>query len=374
MLALISPLITRGVIDNTQHDRIALELWLGGEKEPLRLQMRGNCWQDIAGCRVEFETGHAKPLPEGEKEPDVVELIRSHMAQGGKFLAGDVTLSRREHHGRVLNNVLSVEFFIGARVRVLLQCVRFRFTVTRGNWRLSAAEDAAQRLFSREALHEHVLYSVRHFRGAGLALMGEELPPCPWDVRLNRAEAYMSIIPTLVEKYRGQPGGHISEAYLVDRTDLLTAAAEEEDAFGHGSAQPAPHAWEMLDFIEPEYVDQVTQAMRHPLFHDTSRLTEAVREHIIEPAGKELGREVVQGFVTLYTGVVTHILSTLLLAQDEEVPASLAARRVEGLRHLLGKLEEGIALVPDGHRAPLEKALHTLSASLSRFCSSLRRG
>ncbi len=369
MLAFIAPLITRGVIDNTVRDRIVLELEPASGSEPLRLEMRGNCLQDIAGCRVSFDNGlAARPEGAAAREADIVQLIRSH---GGSFHAGDITLSRREHTGNTLHNLLSVEFFIDSRIRVLLQSVRFRFTVTRGSWRQSREEDAVQRLLNREAMHEHVLYCVRHFRGATVALTGPAFPLCPWDVRLNRAEAYMSIMPTLREKYRFEPGGHLSEAYLVDRTDLLTEAAEAEDAYGHGSSHRCVHSWEMIDFVEPEYVDQMMQAMHHPLFQDTSRMTEAVKEHLIDQYGKAVGKEMVQAFIPPYSSLVSHILSTLLLTMDENYSVETAALRLEGLRRRLDSLAEAISGLPTPQQTPLRKALHTLTSSLSAFCSTL---
>ncbi len=370
MLAFIAPLITRGVIDNTAPGRIALELELASGGEPLCLELQGNCLQDIAGCRVTFENGLvARPGAEDEvhQEAEIVRIIRTHQ---GKFYAGDITLSRREYTGSTLHNLLSIEFFIDSRIRVLLQSVRFRFTIVRGSWRQSNEEDAVQRLLNREVMHEHVLYSVRHFRGATVALTGPNFPLCHWDVRLNRAEAYMSIMPTLREKYRSEPGGHLSEAYLVDRTDLLTEAAESEDAHGHGSSHCCVHSWEMLDFVEPEHVDQVTQAMYHPLFHDTSRLTEAVKEHIIDQYGKAVQKEMVQTFIPLYSSLVSHILATLLLTMDVQYSVETAALRMETLRRRLTDIGEGIAPLPSPPRTPLTKALTTLATSLSTYSST----
>ncbi len=378
MLAFIAPLIAKGVIDNTVRDRIVLELTLTGGGEPLRVELHGNCLQDIAGCRVEFENGLAAKAMDriaGDEAPpreaDIVQLIRTHAARSGRFLAGDITLSRREYTGSTLNNLLSIEFFIDTRVRVLLQSVRFRFTVERGSWRLSEEESMLQRLLNREVMHEHVLYSVRHFRGATVALTGPAFPLIHWDIRLNRAEAYMSIMPTLREKYRCEPDGHLSEAYLVDRTDLLTEAAEEEDAYGHGSSHRCVHSWEMIDFVEPEHVDQVEQAMHHPLFHDTSRLTEAVKEHIIDQYGKAVTKEMVQAFIPLYSSLVSHILSTLLLTMDDGYCVETAALRLETLRRRLADIGEGIATLPAPQRKALEKSLGTLSSALTTFCSTL---
>ncbi len=372
MLAFLSPLISKGVIDNTQRDRIALELSLAGGGEPLRLTLRGNCLQDIAGCRVEFENGlAAKPQGDPEREADIVQLIRAHAERGGTFLTGDVTLSRREYTGNTLHNLLSIEFFVEARVRVLLQSARFRFTVARGSWRLSKEEETLQRLLNRESMHEHVLYSVHHYRGATVALTGGDFPLIPWDQRLNRAEAYMSIMPTLRDKYRHEPDGHLSEAYLVDRTDLLTEAAEQEDAYGHGATRRSFHNWEMMDFVEPEYVDQMERAMHHPLFYDTSHLTEVVKEHILDQYGKSAPREMVKGFLPLYSSLVSHILSTLLFTMDEHYCVETAARRMETLCRRLADLGEIFATLPAAQSQALEKALGKLRTALTTFCSTL---
>ncbi len=369
MLAFITPLISQGVIDNTQRDRIELTLTLNHGGEPLHLELCGNCLQDIAGCRVEFELTGSSPTPraEGAAEPSSLQLLRAHK---GEFIAGDITLSRRERAGNSVHNLLSIEFFAEARVRVLIQAASFRFRIERGSWRLSAEEDTVARLLNREVLHAHVLSSVRHYRGATVAFTGADFPLCHWDVRLNRAEAYMSIIPTLREKYHSEPDGPLSEAYLVDRTDLLTDAAEAEDRCGHG-VPPRPHAWELIDFVEPEHVDQVSQAMQHPLFADTSRMSEAVLEHILAACGEGVPAEFVQHFLPPYAGVVSHILSTLLLTMDERYCIETAARRLETLRHRLAKLAECIEALPEARRVPLLRACDRLASSLSAFCSTL---
>ncbi len=371
MLAFITPLVTRGVIDNTRRDRIVLELHLNNGGEPLHLCMRGNCLRDIAGCRVEFENGLAATPPAASgQEPGALQLLRSH---NGEFLPGDITLSRREFTGRCVHNLLSIEFFVETRVRILLQSANFRFKVQPGDWRLSPEEEATLRLENREVLHEHVLYSVKHFRSATVTLTGAGFPLCPWDVRLNRAEAYMSIIPTLHEKYRCEPCGYLSEAYLVDRTDILTEAAEVEDAHGHGSARYRERSWELIDFVEPEYADQVAQAMRHPLFEVTSRMTDAVREHLLPSSPAAAPNEAQHTFITLYSGTVSHILSTLLLTMDEEYSAEVAALRLENLQRRLHVMGDAIACLPAPQRAPLEKTLSALTTSLAAFSASFHR-
>ena len=88
MLAAITPLIARGVIDNTLQDLIDLRLWCTDGAEPLHLRMRGNCLRDLAGCRLEF-THTAAGSPPAEMPALIAELRRS--AGTAIIAAGDIT-------------------------------------------------------------------------------------------------------------------------------------------------------------------------------------------------------------------------------------------------------------------------------------------
>ncbi len=368
MLALISPLIIRGTIDNTVRGHIALHLWCSGGGEPLHIEMPGNCLQDIAGCRVQFE--NRQHLSNETREADVLSMLRAHK---GSFTAGDITLSRRVRTGKAgaerVHNLLSIEFFVEARVRVLIECPQFRFRILPGNWRAGWEEDAVQRLLNREAMHEHVLCNVEQFRGSAITQTGPGFPPCEWDARLNRAEAYMAIMPSIHEKYRCMPGGYLSEAYVVDRPDILTMAAMEQDA---GRPLPREHHWEILDFVEPEYVEDVAQAMRHPLFRTTSSVTESVHRHLIAPAGKGVSKHVAANFLGHYAGIISHILATILLTQAADYPHALASQRITNLRQRLTRLHELAAPLPTEHREPLLRAVNELMKNLQDYGSTIR--
>ncbi len=368
MLALISPLIIRGTIDNTVRGHIALHLWCSGGGEPLHIEMSGNCRQDIAGCRVQFE--NRRHIGNTMHEADVLGQLRAHR---GAFVAGDITLSRRVRTGKrgrgCVHNLLSVEFFVESRVRVLIESSEFRFRILPGNWRPGWEEDAVQALLNREAMHEHVLYTVANFRGSSVALTGPGFPPCEWDARINRAEAYMAIVPSVHEKYRSMPGGYLSEAYVVDRPDILTMAAIDQD---EGRPLPREHRWEIIDFIEPEYVDEVVQAMQHPLFCTTSEVTDAVRHHLIDPAGADVDKRIAAVFLAQYAGIISHILSTLLLTQEADYPPAQANQRMTNLRQRLTRLHELAAPLPGRHREPLHTALNKLLRGLQDYGSTIR--
>ena len=335
MLALITPLITRGVIDNTTRGVTHLTFWGVDEGEPIDFILEGNCLRDIAGCRVSFENRQCTS-PQKEEHP-VLKQLRSQSQ--GQVQIGDITLSRRrpeKDNRRALCNELSIELFVQRDTRLLVETSDFDYDISLPQWEMSWQEANSQAFLNMEALRDHVAYNVSHFQGAALLLIHEEkLPSCSWDARLNRAEAYMAIHPTIRAKYRYEANGQMSAAYVMDRTDLLNQMAAEDEA--HMPPEPDnDRPWDVLDFVLPDHAKAVKGAMHHPLFQETSRLTALVQKHIMvrENAGKPEAEE----FVKRYAGVVSYILATILLTRQSSFPVDLASRRVQLAQKLIQEL------------------------------------
>lgn len=369
MLAVISPLIERGVIDNTARDIIDLRLWCTDGMEPLHYQMQGNCLRDIAGCRVEFVNKlTARPQPNGSELP----LLHRLRKQGEKVLAGDITLSRRAvepNNRRGVVNQLSLEFFIGNEIRLLVESSDYTFTLSLPAWTMSWEEENVQRLLNRENLRAHVAASVRRYRGPSLAQLGEDMPRCDWDDRLNKAEAYMAIYPTLREKYAFEPDGYLSEAYVLDRVDFLGKEADADEAHMPPESCSWGHSWEVLDFIDKPWVEFVRRAMHHPLFLETSRVTAVVQERLL--GSGEAPHAVADEFLKRYAGIVSHILSTILLTQQADCPASLACARVHVLCKRLRMLPALCRNMPASCRTPLTEATLSLLNQLEEFIPTI---
>ena len=133
MLALITPLITRGVIDNTTKGVTHLTLWGVDNGEPIDFVLEGNCLRDIAGCRVDF-TNHmcADPM---EAEHPVLAKLRS--SSQGMVQAGDITLSRRvpeQDNRRAISNQLSIEIFVQRDTRLLIETASFTYDISLPQW------------------------------------------------------------------------------------------------------------------------------------------------------------------------------------------------------------------------------------------------
>lgn len=335
MLALIAPLVTRGVIDNTTRGVTHLTLWGIDGGEPIDFILEGNCLRDIAGCRVSF-TNRSCAQAQHTPHP-VLEQLRSH-AQG-PVQTGDITLSRRvpeEDNRRALSNQLSIELFVQRDARILIETADFDYDISLPQWEMSWQEANTQAFLNMEALRDHVAYNVARFKGPALQIIQEEkLPSCSWDVRLNRAEAYMAIHPSIRDKYLHEVNGQMSEAYVMDRTDLLNQMAAEDEAH-MPPEQDNGREWDVLDFVAPDHAKAVRAAMNHPLFQETSRLTMLVQKNLM--VRKNAGKEDVESFVKRYAGVVSYILATILLTRQSSFPVDLASRRVQIIHRLIQEL------------------------------------
>lgn len=369
MLAIITPLITHGVIDNTTRGVTHLTLWGVDEGEPVDFILEGNCLRDIAGCRVSF-TNKQCTQRQTEEHP-VLARMRSHAK--GAVRAGDITLSRRvpeQDNRRALCNQLSIEIFVQRDTRILIESTDFRYDISLPQWEMSWQEANTQAFLNMEALRDHVAYNVARFKGPALQLIQEEkLPSCSWDMRLNRAEAYMAIHPTIRSKYLYEINGQMSEAYVMDRTDLLNQMAAEDEAH-----MPPDHEnkkeWDVLDFVLPEHARLVREAMHHPLFQETSRLTLLVQKHMM--VRENIGKPEAEEFVKRYAGFVSYILATILLTRQSSFPVDLACRRVQIIHRHAQELCARCIKADEEIAALFREASALLISKLDEFASTFQ--
>lgn len=371
MLALLSPLVTRGVIDNTLRELIDLRLWFTDNSEPLHLRMRGNCLRDIAGCRLEF-TNTAAGSPPAFFPPIVNDLRQS--AGSARIVAGDITYSRRvleKDNRRGVANVLYIEFFVDEILRVLLEFNAVSYDISMPQWEQSWEDDNLQTLLNMEALRAHVDANVKRYNGPSMTGLGEDMPPCDWDYRLNRAEACMAIYPTIHEKYAPIPGGYLSAAFVMNLTDFLGKEAAEEEANMPPDPKVTERDWNVLDFMAPQE-QELNRAMHHPLFEEAAKMTAVVHEHLLYRNGRKL-RESKEGvaFLSLYASIISHLLSTLLLTGQDHYSSALAAQRMEALCKRLSALAQMFDTLPPDSRPPLQDAAESLMRNMRLFITSI---
>lgn len=152
--------IVRGELTNETRGRVAGRIWLAGRKDPLELDLRGNCLRDLAGCRLTFENPEppvTAPLPE--------------LATVQHGTTGDMTASRKirvplsrsqatspdgEPPATRLVNSLYLEWFSEENGRIVIESSRFKLSATVPMWTMSAAEERAQLRESQENFHDYL--------------------------------------------------------------------------------------------------------------------------------------------------------------------------------------------------------------------------
>lgn len=375
MLADLTPIVARGIIDNTTRDTIKLTLWFAREQEPLHLELPGNCLRDIAGCRVEFHQ-EAPPYPLS-RQLALHKLLKSIRTSALPFIAGDVTLSRRMPSSirpQMLSNQLSIEFFQGADTRFLIEGEMFEYEVSLPAWECTRALENMQEIVNMSALHDHVVLNVARFRGPSLSQLGEDMPPCAWDAVLNQAEAYMSIVTSVHEKYATHPRGRLAEAFVLDQLDFLHEKAEQEERGELYYSSQSKMAWEVTDFMTDEHAALVEEAMKHPLFETTGHISGLMQKHIIAELPRYRDNREIDTMLSLYSGIISHTLATLLLSTEQRAAAAkLAADRAKILGLRMEKLKRFTTSLPPKVR---EKFLHGMDAFLSElknFVFTLRK-
>lgn len=153
--------VIRGEIDNRVRGRVTGRIWFAGRKEPVELDLAGNCWRDLAGRRLEFANPQPKPA----------DLKGLAVQQTGK--AGDITASRKvkvpeipleqigEYYAqkkpwpRHWGSALYLEWFSERNGRVVIETAGFELKIVGDPaWEMTPAEEETQRHANAEAMTE----------------------------------------------------------------------------------------------------------------------------------------------------------------------------------------------------------------------------
>jgi len=153
--------LLRGELDNRTRGRVTGTLWFHGLPEPVRLDLRGDCAPDLAGCTLTFEN------------PEAVAGLPENFATEQRGHVGDITASQKvkipdvpiEDFIRTKNapwhwaNALYLEWFSHRNGRVVIQTASYLlqisapvWTMTPEEYRLSREASAADSLAEMEKM------------------------------------------------------------------------------------------------------------------------------------------------------------------------------------------------------------------------------
>ena len=279
--------VVRGEIDNRVKGIVRGRIWIEARAEPVVLELKGNAWPDLAGCRLTF-TNPQQRVPHAH-------LDSLHPLQRGSI--GDLTASRKvrvfdvplpealdmihrkEKPPEHMANCLYLEWFSEANGRVVIESADYELTISAPEWRLTPEEDAAR---ADQAAAGMTDFMGKLSEAIEQQQAGQKDPEEPWDEHdyekfLKESDARTDKYMELLDKY-----GHSDEAEekiareMGWERELTEEEAEAEQlrieeinaaceaALNVPEPEPDPHR-EGIDWIRTEDGD-----LCHPLQHRCS--------------------------------------------------------------------------------------------------------
>lgn len=276
--------VVRGEIDNRVKGTVRGRIWVEGRAEPVRLELKGNAWPDLAGCLLTFSNPQ-------KRNPDP-HLDSLHPSQRGSI--GDLTASRRirvfdvpleealamirrkETPPEHMANSLYLEWFSEANGRVVIESADYELTISAPEWRMTPEEDkerAGQAAAGMDGFMNKLTEAVEQHQ------RGQKDPEEQWDEHdyerfLKESDARTDKYAELLDKYGDSEE---AEAKIAKEMGWLRELTEEEaeeerrrieemnaaceEALNEPEPEPDPHR-EGIDWIRTEDGD-----LRHPLQH-----------------------------------------------------------------------------------------------------------
>ena len=144
--------VARGEIDNRVKGVVRGKIWLAGRDAPVMLELKGNAWPDLAGCRLTFSNPQKlAPHPHLDSLRELQRGGIGDLTASRKVRVFDVPLEealamirRDEKPPKHLANCLYLEWFSEANGRVVIESADYDLVISAPEWRMTP-EDEAER-------------------------------------------------------------------------------------------------------------------------------------------------------------------------------------------------------------------------------------
>ncbi|MDQ8204592.1 hypothetical protein [Pelagicoccus sp. SDUM812003] len=208
----IDKYVVRGLIQNIVPGRVVGTIWLKGLNQPIELNLRGNCYRDIAGARLEF------------KNPSPIEGDYTGFDLFQDGTVGDITASKKvkvlvdpedeesestdDGPAFTWANCLYLEWFSEANGRVLVESVDFSWKIGLPKWSLSADDERQQVEANKQAMFKFMEEVSRVLDPKVESEISDpegEMNEFQWEAYLQKTDARSDMLLELFEKYEDDP-------------------------------------------------------------------------------------------------------------------------------------------------------------------------
>jgi hypothetical protein len=278
--------VVRGEIDNRVKGIVRGKIWVAGRAEPVALELKGNAWPDLAGCRLAF-TNPLQRIP----HPQLASLNPNQHGSIGDLTASrkvrvfDVPLTealdmihRQEKPPEHMANSLYLEWFSEANGRVVIESADYELKISAPEWRLTPEEDAQR---AQAAAAGMAGFMGKLTEAIEKQQRGQKDPEAEWDEHdyeklMKESDARTDKYIELLDKYGdsdeaeekiAKEMGWLSEDEDENEDDRISVEEMNritEEALNEPPPKPEPHR-EGVDWIRTEDGD-----LCHPLQHRCS--------------------------------------------------------------------------------------------------------
>jgi hypothetical protein len=298
MAICLTPAIIRGEIDNTTRDNVRGKLWLLGREDPVIIDLRGNAWRDVAGCKITF----TNPNPSARTASALQPKQKGHV--------GDITACHKVERGTA--HALYIEWFSEENGRVFIEGTDFQVSISAWVWEMDEAEEEAQKMSNLQAMREWLAGIIQ--RPEPKKEDDEEFDASEesWEDSLKLSDRLTDANMEAIEKYGVDGLQDDRIAYVMGWDHMLDGSREREpdDDDSEGEAwKEGQEVLPELDGIENELDDQAfsdfleeeSEREAHPLqtmAHDfVLRLLSEIKEERAENAAKSDGSTALDRFI-----------------------------------------------------------------------------
>lgn len=258
--------VIRGEIDNTTRDNVRGKLWLVGRDEPVIIDLRGNAWRDIAGCKVTFT--NLKP----SKRPAFANLQPKQKGHVGDITASckveaDAEPANREEGRKVetcddppaeWQKTLYIEWFSEENGRVFIESTDFEVSISAWVWEMDEEQEEEQKMSNLRAMRDWLAGIIQRPETEEEEEFDDSEEA--WENSLKQSDRLTDANMEAIEKY-GVAGLHDDRISFVMGWDhMLRGSREPEPDDGDAEGEAWKEGHEVLPELEGMESDLDDQA------------------------------------------------------------------------------------------------------------------
>jgi len=253
--------VIHGEIDNTTRGNVRGKLWLIGREDPVIIDLRGNAWRDVGGCKITFTNSNPSPGPAPALQPKQ----KGHV--------GDITASHKVEVESA--NALYIEWFSEENGRVFIEVTDFEVSISAWVWEMDEAEEEAQKMSNLHAMRDWLAGIIQRPEPEEEEDDSFDDSEDSWENSLKQSDRLTDANMEAIEKY-GVDGLHDDRiAFVMGWDHMLRGSSEREPDDDDSEGEAWKEGQEVLPElagIEDELDDQAfsdfleeSESEAHPL-------------------------------------------------------------------------------------------------------------